>query len=320
VAAPYGPPAARPRRRGGIVGPLVLIFIGVVLLLQNAGFLPPNAWLNLWKLWPLVLVLAGMELLLANRIPWLVLAGLAAVILLLGVVASAVLLPSTALGNPSITRASDIDLGGANQAAVTLRFGAGQLNVGALMQPAGGQLATIHYSGPAGLAPEPRYTVSDGTGRLELQSAGGRGGVPFGPLAPLFGERAAGAEMDVQLAPVPIQSMIVQTGATDAHIDLSALQINSLDVSVGAASAWIRVPEHGTTNVHLSGGASSVRLEIPANVAAQIRHRGGLSAFNVNQSRFPAVADDTYRSQNYADAQDRVDITLETGVTSVNIN
>jgi hypothetical protein len=298
----------------------VLIFIGVIFLLQNAGFLPANAWLNLWKLWPLVLVLAGMELLLANRIPWLLLTGIAATILVLGVVASAVVLPSTALGSASITRASDIDLGGANQAAVTLRFGAGELNVGPLMQPRAGQLASIHYSGPAGLVPEPRYTVSDGIGRLEVQSTGGRGAVPFGPFAPLFGDRAAGAVMELHLAPVPITSLVVQTGATEAHVDLGALQVSNLDLSVGAASAWIRVPEHGTTSVHLSGGASSITLEIPSNVAAQIRHRGGLSAFNVNQSRFPPVAEDTYRSPNYADAQDRVDLSLETGVTSININ
>jgi len=61
-----------------VVGPLVLIFIGGVFLLQNAGYLPPNFWVNLWRLWPLVLVLAGIELLLAHRVPWLVLSGLAA--------------------------------------------------------------------------------------------------------------------------------------------------------------------------------------------------------------------------------------------------
>ena len=81
MTAPYSaPPAAPRRRRGGVVGPLVLIFIGGVFLLQNAGYLPPNFWTNLWRLWPLVLVLAGIELLLAHRVPWLALAGLAAIV------------------------------------------------------------------------------------------------------------------------------------------------------------------------------------------------------------------------------------------------
>ena len=55
---------------------MVLIFIGGVFLLQNAGYLPPNAWLNMWRLWPLLLVLAWFELLLAGRVPGLILAAL----------------------------------------------------------------------------------------------------------------------------------------------------------------------------------------------------------------------------------------------------
>ena len=87
-SAAYGPPPApQRRRRGGVVGPLVLIFIGGVFLLQNTGYLPPNAWQNLWRLWPVILVLAGIELLLANRVPWLVLASVAALVLVVGALA-----------------------------------------------------------------------------------------------------------------------------------------------------------------------------------------------------------------------------------------
>ena len=67
----------RQRRRGGVVWPLILIFIGGVFLLENTGYLPPNFWMNLWRLWPLVLVLVGIELLFASRIPWVALAGVA---------------------------------------------------------------------------------------------------------------------------------------------------------------------------------------------------------------------------------------------------
>ena len=60
------------------MGPLILIFLGAVFLLQNTGYLPANFWLNLWKLWPLVLVLIGIELLLSHRVPWFALAGVTA--------------------------------------------------------------------------------------------------------------------------------------------------------------------------------------------------------------------------------------------------
>jgi cell wall-active antibiotic response 4TMS protein YvqF len=297
------------------VGPLVLIFIGGVFLLQNAGYLPPNVWMNLWRFWPLVLVLAGIELLLAHRVPWLALVGLAAVVLIVGAVASGASL-STSPAQAAVTRTSQTDLSGATQAAVTVRFGAGQLNIGPLVQSAENQLATMAYEGPPDLAPQASYSPDGGTGQLAYQVNGHWPG-----FTPFVGSRSD-ARMDLNLSPtVPITSLTVQTGATDAHLDLSSLRVGSLDVSVGAASTWIRLPEAATmTNAHISGGAATITLEIPPGVGAQIRHRGGLSTVNVDQTRFPSVGDGVYRSSDYGSAANNVDISFETGVTSIQVN
>ena len=152
LTAPYAPPPVRERRRrGGVIGPLVLIFIGAVFLLENTGYLPPNFWVNLWRLWPVLLVLAGIELMLAHRIPWIVLAGLATLVLIVGAVA----VNSSRTGALSSAAATTLDtsLGDATQAAVTVRFGAGELNLDALPPSAPGRLATMSYNGPPDLAP-----------------------------------------------------------------------------------------------------------------------------------------------------------------------
>jgi hypothetical protein len=54
-------------------------------------------------------------------------------------------------------------------------------------------------------------------------------------------------------------------------------------------------------------------------VAAQIRHRGGLSTFTIDQSRFPQVDEGVYRSPDYDTAQNRVDLDIETGVTTIRV-
>src|SRR5207249_5137593 len=111
------------------------------------------------------------------------------------------------------------------------------------------------------------------------------------------------------------------TGATDAHLDLSKLNVSSLDITVGAASAWLRLPEAaGTSSAHISGGAATITLEIPQGVAAQIRHTGGLSTVDIDQTRFPLVSENLYRSANYDTAQNKVDVTIETGFTSIEVN
>jgi hypothetical protein len=298
-----------------VVGPLVLIFIGAVFLLQNAGYLPPNFWLNLWRLWPVVLVLAGIELLLAHRIPWLALVGLAAIVLVLGAVASGSSL-SRSPTQAAVTHTSQTDLGGATQAVVSVHFGAGQLSIGPMAPAPDHQLAATTYSGPPDLEPLASYSAAGATGQLDYQVHG------HGPaLMPFVGGQSE-ARMDLNLSPkVPITALNVQTGATDAHLDLSTLQVSNLEINVGAASTWVRLPEAAkTTNAHIAGGAATITLEIPPGVGAQIRHRGGLSTVNVDQTRFPSVGDGLYRSADYLTAPNNVDISIETGVTSIQVN
>jgi hypothetical protein len=209
------------------------------------------------------------------------------------------------------------DLGSARQASVTVRFGAGQLTVGPLAGAEPGQLATMNFVGSQDLIPTPNYTLVGDVGRLEYQ-VNGRGGASFFP----FSGDASEPRMEVDLAPnVPITSLVVQTGATDARIDLSTLKVNNLDLAIGAATAWIRMPESaGTTTAHINGGVATITLEIPQGVAAQIRHRGGLSSFNVDQTRFPPAGDEVNRSPDYDTAVNKIDVTIETGVTTIQVN
>jgi Domain of unknown function (DUF5668) len=318
-------PRRRSSRRSGIVWPLILIVIGSIFLLQNLGFLAPTAWLGLWRLWPLLLVLIGIDLLLAHRRSLAVLVGLVVAIFALGLVAGMVDVPGLSGPRPaastaSSSRAQTQTLRGATQAAVTLRFGAGQLDVGPLLNAGSDDLASITYDGPPGAAPEAQYSVANGVGRLNYQLSGRTAnGFP-----PFFGNRGGGgsaSRLDVNLRPDLPLSLTVQTGATQARLDLSQLRVSSLDVSLGAADTWVRLPENaGSTTAHFSGGATSLTLEVPNGVAAQIRTRGGLNTVSVDQSRFPSAGTDVYRSPDYATAANKVDITVETGVSTIRVS
>ena len=55
-ASPVAPEPDRPRGRGGIVFGLVLVFVGLALLASQ--FVPG---LDLWKLWPLIIVAVGIR-------------------------------------------------------------------------------------------------------------------------------------------------------------------------------------------------------------------------------------------------------------------
>ena len=137
-----------------------------------------------------------------------------------------------------------------------------------------------------------------------------------------FGGGSDAMRVDVNLAPdVPISSLSVQTGATNARVDLSTLKVTSLDMSVGAATVWIRLPEAaGTTVAHISSGAATVTLEIPLGVAAQIHHKGGLSTVDIDQTRFPPVSDGLYRSPDFGTAKNTVDVSIDSGFTTIEVH
>ena len=42
-------------------GPILLITIGVLFLGSNLGLIPGSEWGAIWKLWPLLLIIAGLD-------------------------------------------------------------------------------------------------------------------------------------------------------------------------------------------------------------------------------------------------------------------
>ena len=64
------PPRAPVRRRSSIVGPLLLILLGLFLLAQSLGFIDWSVWEALWRLWPVCLIALGLDMLLGRRSSW----------------------------------------------------------------------------------------------------------------------------------------------------------------------------------------------------------------------------------------------------------
>ena len=57
------------RDRPGLFWPLVIIGAGALLLLDNLGWLPAGWWAALRQLWPVLIILLGLDMLLGRRTP-----------------------------------------------------------------------------------------------------------------------------------------------------------------------------------------------------------------------------------------------------------
>ncbi len=63
-----------PKREHGRapVAGIVLVFLGVVFLLETLGVLPWGLWGTLWQFWPVVLIVLGVSIIMRGLNPWLV--------------------------------------------------------------------------------------------------------------------------------------------------------------------------------------------------------------------------------------------------------
>ncbi len=112
----------------------------------------------------------------------------------------------------------------------------------------------------------------------------------------------------------------IDSGASSSFLDLTDLKVVDLDIDTGASSTEISLPARaGYTRVDIDSGASSIIIHIPTGVAASIQVKSGIASVIVDSTRFPRLDGGLYRSADYATAANRAEITIDTGVGSVEI-
>lgn len=114
-------------------------------------------------------------------------------------------------------------------------------------------------------------------------------------------------------------SLKIDSGASTSILDLSDLKVTDLKINTGASSTVLTLPaSSGTTRADIDTGASSLKVNIPAGVAAKIQVKSGIASVNVD-ARFPRITSGLYQSSDYDTAANRVDMTIDAGVGSIEI-
>ena len=128
-------------------------------------------------------------------------------------------------------------------------------------------------------------------------------------------------DWDIRLnGDIPL-NLKIDSGASASTLDLTNLKVIDLDIDTGASSTEVTLPANaGNTHVDIDSGAASLNIHIPNGVAASIRVKSGIASVKVDSNRFPRLDGGFYQSADYATALSRADITIETGVGSVDIN
>jgi hypothetical protein len=297
------------RRRPSIVGPLVLITVGILFLLANLGALPLSFWEIAARFWPLLLILIGLEIIIGRQ------SALGAIIILvlwIALVAGVIGL-SFAQGNGFLATATTVSdqlaqpLGDIKSATVELNGGIATTFVSALNADSANLMqGTFRHA--QGSQITKTYDVMGNEGRLGLREQG-TPGVFFG---------GGSSRWELGLNPqIPIV-LHVKGSVGRVNLDLVTLNITSLTIDAGVGNMDIITPQAAVTTMRVNGGVGSTTITIPQGVAARIRVSSGLGGIRVDDLRFPKFGD-VYQSADYASATNRIEIEVDGGVGSINV-
>ncbi|MDE3112518.1 MAG: hypothetical protein KGK34_06200 [Chloroflexota bacterium] len=310
--APAPTPAWRPRRRGFLF-PALLILVGGLFFLGNLGYLPPMSWHGVLSLWPIVLVLFGIELIVARRQPFVALA-----LEIVVVVASVALVAMQPYGllAPAVggTAGSSFTVSRDNARTLQLRVegGAGSYSL------EGGSSSLLDVRSTGGQVAVQDHRSGD-LADIRIEPADVGDIFRFGGRPP--------ENVDVRVAGDVPTSLRVSGGAGDFTVDLRGMRIQSARVDTGASRLDLTLPTpSGEVPVTVSAGAASVTIVVPDDVEARVVTTGGVMSVTTLNPRLgsgtssgiarPATIVET---AGYATAKDRVTVTVSAGASSITI-
>ena len=308
------------RRRSSILVGILLVALGSLLLLTTTGAVSYGIWIELARYWPVLLVLAGVEFILARQA--ILIRTAVMVLALVGVVVAAFLsMPQYDPVEP--LRASyEEPLEGTRRLSLSMEFMGGNVELSSdtpSTAPSDSLLAADFRSRPARVIREPSGDVV----RVILVSSG-----PFLRHSSDNGQTryenrvsfpVGMADWGMTLSPDVEVDIEISSGAADLDLDLRDLNVRRLDIESGTSDIRVQLPNSaGQTQVDIAGGVTNMEVIVPKDVAARVDIAAPIGAVWVDPRRF-IPTDNGYQSPHYFSASNRVNIDIEALAADVTV-
>jgi hypothetical protein len=125
-------------------------------------------------------------------------------------------------------------------------------------------------------------------------------------------------EAKIRLHPDPVWNIEMKIGAGTADFDLRQYKVSRLEMNCGAASVEVKLGQpEGHSVVSVESGAASIEIDVPRDVACKIVTRSSLSSKSFKG--FEKQSDGSYTSPGYTEAENRYTINLQGGISSFQV-
>jgi cell wall-active antibiotic response 4TMS protein YvqF len=316
IALPSPAPDVRtPRRPPSLFWPIILIGAGVLLLLSNLGVVPWSSWSLLWRLWPVLLIALGLDVLIGRRsMAGAIFSGVVLLVLLGGAVALVVFaqnIPIWAdLSEPAAWQIKDVEhpIGDIERATVDIDWSSPPGHLYALSDSENLIEGRIAYRGELVFG---AHTRGD---RADVQLYSESAGPWFGPFQSLPDEDR---RWDVRLSPGALLDLNLNAGSGRCDFDLSELRLSALTLDVGSGAVTLALPGNNTLGATIEGGSGALTISLPRSIGARVILESGSGAFRPGE-RFRLVSgeqddDGMWETRNWDTAEHTVEITIDQG-------
>lgn len=334
----------REPRHTSLFGPIVLIAIGLFILFNRSNLLTDLYWLDVLRLWPLLLVFLGLNVLAlhASRPYASLFSGL---ISLAAVLVFGYVLLNGLAGTPFSSR-----LAVGDWQTDAIHFGAADVETAVydiVIGPPGADLyalednrdlidGTITYQDEYLF--DTRVSGSEATIRLTPQNRseewvflpdfwreygetnrwqlGLNGNVPAAMTL-----EAVASRSQLDLRDLQLESLTMTTSAGDIELLLPGSDYDA-NLVTNASSTEITLPENGRHAINLEVNAGPVILHLPPGMALHVEVDRALGSFGASNTGLRRVdgQESVWETAGYDDAQDRLDLTIHITLGSVTID
>ncbi|NLE44069.1 MAG: cell wall-active antibiotics response protein [Chloroflexi bacterium] len=299
----------RKSHRGSLVGPVILISIGIILLLNNLGVLEWNVWEAIFSLWPILIVAAGLDLLIGRRS---FLGSVIALIIVLGLLAGGIWLFYSDAWSAELLPSEEIkqSLDGAAEAQVILGPSVGSLQLAAMSDSSNLIQGTVQAGRHTGIVRD--FVVDNDIARFRLHSEGAVTYPGFG-----MGTARTRPIWELRLNPDVPLDVQVDLGVGSNELDLSQINLTYLSADMGIGRTVIKLPESGRFEAKIDGGIGEITVLVPAGMEVRAVLSTGLAARQVSDDF--QRQDDVYVSSGYAAAEHRADLQIDLAIGNVSL-
>ncbi|HXM58413.1 MAG TPA: hypothetical protein VOB72_23640 [Candidatus Dormibacteraeota bacterium] len=282
----------QPQPRPHLLAPVLLIGAGVVALLVTTGLVGGGAAGRLLALWPLLLVLLGVQIVVLDQLPGRR-AALVALVAMLAVVALGAGLALAAPGARVTTYHPSAPLVGAVAGSLKLDAGPGAARLAG--RDLGDDLYQADISSVAGRTP----TAEVAGGSVHL--------APHPSADVLWVDRAASRDLGVTLTSRVPWSVTVNGAGLDGKADLSALDVSAVTLNGAFMTFDLRLPAApaGAVPITVNGVGADVIVRVPPGVGARAVVAGLATGLDVNGT---AVGRDAWSSPGFDGAAGHYEI------------